>query len=142
MKEKINRVTIKTLASQESENAIVKAVVTYMRQIDNFFVSEERMGDIQTALKEAIDNVISFAYEKKVGKVSVSFHCNKMLVIEVRDWGCGIKDIDQARTPMFTTDAENEHAGMGFTIMETFSNELIVKSTPGKGTIVTMKYKI
>ena len=144
MKEKlINRVTIKTLASQENKNAIVQAAVTYIRQFEIFWLSESKMNEIQISLEEAVDNVINFAYKKKFGTVSIclSFCDNMILEIEVRDWGCGIKDIEQARSPMFTTDGENDRSGMGFTIMESYSDGLIVKSTPGKGTIVTMKYK-
>ena len=64
-----------------------------------------------------------------------------MLEIVVRDWGVGIADVEQARTPMFTTGGE-ERSGMGFTIMESFMDTLRVRSVPGKGTTVTMRRRI
>ena len=64
-----------------------------------------------------------------------------MLEITVKDWGVGISDVEQARTPLFTTGNE-ERSGMGFTIMESFMDTVKVRSTPGKGTTVTMARRI
>ena len=66
----------------------------------------------------------------------------RIVRIEIADKGCGIADVKQARQPLFTTDAAGERSGMGFTIMESFTDSLKVKSKPGKGTTVTMKVRL
>ena len=103
----------------------------------------EELSDIKTAVSEAVTNAIVHAYPDALGKI-----CLKAAILEdnsveiiIRDWGRGIEDIDQARQPMFTTGGE-ERSGMGFTIMESFMDELRVRSAAGKGTTVTMRRKI
>ena len=103
----------------------------------------EELNDIKTAVSEAVTNAIVHAYPDTIGKVSMKLriHSDNSLEIVVRDWGVGIADMEQARTPMFTTGGE-ERAGMGFTIMESFMDKLRLRSTPGKGTTVTMRRTI
>ena len=103
----------------------------------------EELNDIKTAVSEAVTNAIVHAYPDTIGKVSMKLriHPDNSLEIVVRDWGVGIADMEQARTPMFTTGGE-ERAGMGFTIMESFMDKLRLRSTPGKGTTVTMRRTI
>ena len=103
----------------------------------------EEVNDIKTAVSEAVTNAIVHAYPDVIGKVSMKLRIREghILEIAVRDWGVGIADVEQARTPLFTTGNE-ERSGMGFTIMESFMDTLRVRSAPGKGTTVTMARRI
>lgn len=100
----------------------------------------EEINDIKTAVSEAVTNAIVHAYPDTLGKVELKLRLypGNELELIVRDWGVGIPDIEQARTPLFTTGNE-ERSGMGFTIMESFMDAVKVRSTPGKGTTVTMR---
>ena len=98
------------------------------------------LADIKCAVSEAVTNCIVHAYRECVGEIllCVKLCEGRLIQIEVRDKGCGIADVKQAREPLFTTDAENERSGMGFTVMENFCDELRVRSRLGKGTTVTL----
>ena len=103
----------------------------------------EELGDLKTAVSEAVTNCIVHAYPEEVGKVSLRLRILEKSVLEVRvrDWGTGIPDVDRAREPLFTTGGE-ERSGMGFSIMECFTDSLRVRSAPGKGTTVTLRKQI
>ncbi len=103
----------------------------------------DEVNDIKTAVSEAVTNAIVHAYPDTIGKVSMKLRLyeDNSVEIVVRDWGVGIPDVEQARQPMYTTGGE-ERAGMGFTIMESFMDKLRLRSTPGKGTTVTMRRRI
>ena len=103
----------------------------------------EEINDIKTDVSEAVTNAIVHAYPDRLGKVALKLRLKEggILEILVRDWGVGIADVEQARTPLFTTGSE-ERSGMGFTIMESFMDTLRVKSVPGRGTTVTMCRRI
>ena len=103
----------------------------------------EEINDIKTAVSEAVTNCIVHAYPDTIGKVSMKLRLfeDNSLEIVIRDWGVGIENVEQARTPLYTTGGE-ERAGMGFTIMESFMDTLKVRSVPGKGTVVTMRRRI
>lgn len=99
----------------------------------------EELGDIKTAVSEAVTNCIVHAYPDSIGTISMRMRIinAEKLEIVIRDKGCGIPDLQQAMLPMYTTGGE-ERSGMGFTIMDSFMDRLSVKSTVGKGTSVTM----
>ena len=103
----------------------------------------EELGDIKTAVSEAVTNATVHAYPDTIGKIILRAKLtpDNGIEITVRDTGAGIPDIDRARTPMFTTGGE-ERSGMGFTIMESFMDTLRIRSVPGRGTTVTMRKKI
>ena len=103
----------------------------------------EEVNDIKTAVSEAVTNAIVHAYPDTLGRVALKLRIreDRILEIVVKDWGVGIADVDQARTPLFTTGSE-ERSGMGFTIMESFMDTLKVRSAPDRGTTVTMVRKI
>ena len=103
----------------------------------------DEVNDIKTAVSEAVTNAIVHAYPDTLGKVVVKLRIlpGQVLEIAVRDWGVGIEDVEQARTPLFTTGSE-ERSGMGFTIMESFMDTVKVRSKPGKGTTVVMRRSI
>ena len=98
------------------------------------------LADIKCAVSEAVTNCIVHGYRDTVGIISISVKLceGRMIQIEIRDKGCGIADVRQAREPLFTTDAAGERSGMGFTVMESFCDGLRVSSRVGKGTTVTL----
>lgn len=102
----------------------------------------EEINDIKTAVSEAVTNCVVHAYKDGSGIVEIECKVDekeRSIEIFVRDFGKGIADVKQAVEPFFTTSPEDERSGMGFTIIETFMDEMKVESTPGKGTVVRMK---
>lgn len=116
------------------------AVAAFAAQLDPTLAE---LGDIKTAVSEAVTNCIVHAYPDTIGKISLRVRLleDGVVSITVKDWGCGIADVEEARKPMFTTGNE-ERSGMGFTIMESFMDTLKIRSRPGKGTVVTMRKRI
>jgi stage II sporulation protein AB (anti-sigma F factor) len=103
----------------------------------------EEINDIKTAVSEAVTNCIVHAYLKKLGVISVWVGIIRdSVVISVSDEGVGIANVDKAMQPFFTTKPEQERSGMGFTVMQTFMDELVVESKPLGGTKVTMTKKL
>ena len=100
----------------------------------------EELGDIKTAVSEAVTNAIVHGYPDTLGRIAMRLRIIKgsTLEISIRDWGKGIADVQQAMTPLFSTGGE-ERSGMGFTIMGSFMDKLRVRSSPGKGTTVVMQ---
>lgn len=98
------------------------------------------LADIKCAVSEAVTNCIVHAYREEPGEIflEVKLCEGRLIRIEIRDRGCGIENIKQAREPLFTTDAEGERSGMGFTVMENFCDDVRVSSRPGRGTTVTL----
>ena len=103
----------------------------------------EELGDLKTAVSEAVTNCIVHAYPDTRGRVALRLRIleGEVLEIRVRDWGVGIPDVEQAMQPLYTTGGE-ERSGMGFSIMECFMDSLKVRSSPGKGTVVTLRKHI
>ena len=116
------------------------AVAAFAAQLDPTLAE---LGDIKTAVSEAVTNAVVHAYPDALGTVQVRVRIlpDERLEITVKDHGVGIADVAQARAPMYTTGGE-ERSGMGFTIMESFMDSLAVRSKNGKGTVVTMKRRI
>ena len=116
------------------------AVACFAAQLDP---NLDELSDIKTAVSEAVTNCIVHAYRDSIGLITLKCRIlpDGVLDIVVRDKGCGIADVEQARKPMFTTGGE-ERSGMGFTIMESFMTSFRVTSAPDKGTTVHMKRKI
>ena len=103
----------------------------------------EELGDIKTAVSEAVTNCIVHAYPDEIGMITLKARLlpGNVLDLVIKDKGRGIENVEEARKPMYTTGGA-ERSGMGFTIMESFMHELKVTSQPGKGTTVHMKRKI
>ncbi len=116
------------------------AVACFAAQLDPTL---EELGDIRTAVSEAVTNCIVHAYPDSLGNITLRCRILKdnVLDIVVKDKGVGITDVEQAKRPSFTTGG-SERSGMGFTIMESFMNNLEVSSVPGKGTAVHMRRRI
>ena len=141
MKQKPENYISLDLPSRSSNEGFARtAAACFAAQLDPTL---EEINDIKTAVSEAVTNAIVHGYPDSIGKVSMKLriYADHNLEIVVRDWGCGIENVEQARQPMYTTGGE-ERAGMGFTIMESFMDGLKVRSQPGKGTVVTMRKKI
>ena len=127
--------------SRSANEALARAVVAcFAAQLDPTL---DELGDIKTAVSEAVTNCIVHAYRDTIGPITIRCRVlpDNVLDILVKDKGCGIADVAEARKPMFTTGGE-ERSGMGFTIMESFMTSLRVTSRPGKGTSVHMKRRI
>ena len=127
--------------SKSSNEAFARmSAAAFASQLDP---TMEELGDIKTAVSEAVTNCIVHAYPDTIGTITIRAKILKDNVLElvIKDKGCGIADIEKAREPMFTTGG-SERSGMGFTIMESFMDSLTVRSTAGRGTTVVMKKRI
>lgn len=130
------RITLPGLAQNE---AFARAVVAAFAAQCNPTIDE--LSDVKTAISEAVTNAIVHGYDGRAQEFTMEAYIlqdEETLVVEVTDTGKGITDITQARQPFFTTAKGDERSGMGFTMMETFMDEVVVDSQPGKGTTVTM----
>ncbi|WP_294472349.1 anti-sigma F factor [uncultured Intestinimonas sp.] len=136
----INTATIEFLSRSANEGFARTAAACFAAQLDPTL---EEVNDIKTAVSEAVTNAVVHGYPDRLGKVRLRLRLfeDHTLEVAVQDWGVGIADIQQARTPLFTTGG-GERAGMGFTIMESFMDSLKVRSKPGKGTVVTMRRRV
>ena len=142
MKNKItdNEVKLEFLSKSNNEAFARISVAAFVSQLDPTI---EEISDIKTAVSEAVTNAIVHGYEDKMGIVTVKCKIHKNEVyIEISDSGKGIENIEMAKQPLYTTKPNLERSGMGFTIMESFMDELNVQSILGLGTKVTMKKKI
>ena len=124
--------------SKSSNEAFARiSVAAFASQLDP---SIDELADIKTAVSEAVTNSIIHGYENTMGIVKVECKLkNNWIEIQVSDSGKGIEDIELAKRPLYTTKANLERSGMGFTIMESFMDELKIESIPNMGTKITMK---
>ena len=135
-----NEMKIEFLSKSNNEAFARILVAAFIAQLDPTL---EEIADIKTAVSEAVTNSIIHGYEEKIGIVKLNCKITKDEVfIEVSDSGKGIENVEIAKQPLFTTKANLERSGMGFTIMESFMDDVQVESVLGIGTKVTMKKKI
>ena len=139
MKKSSNYIKLEFLSRSTNEGFARSAVAAFASQLDPTL---DELGDIKTAVSEAVTNAIVHAYPDTLGKIVVRVRLldGGVLEIAVYDWGRGIADVEKAREPLFTTGGE-ERSGMGFTIMESFMDTLKGPLPPGQGTVVTMRKK-
>lgn len=126
-----------TVDSRSVNESFSRAVVAaFSAQLDP---TVEEINDIKTAVSEAVTNCIVHGYKNCVGKIyiCVKIHDDGKIVITIRDRGCGISDIKKAREPLFTT-LGGDRAGLGFSVMESFTDKLTVRSKVNHGTTVTL----
>ena len=124
-------------AKSENEAFARMFVAGFLTQLDPT-VSE--ITDVKTAVSEAVTNAIIHGYENENGQVELFCgYQGRKIYIEVVDYGKGISDISQAREPLFTSKPEMERSGMGFTVMETFMENIRIESAEGKGTRIYME---
>ena len=136
----INQMSLKFQSRSNNEAFARQAVAVFAAQLDPTI---DEITDIKTAVSEAVTNCIVHAYQDQIGYITVQarLYDNGEIKITVRDKGCGIPDVAQARQPLFTT-GDSERSGMGFTIMESFMDSLTVRSKQGYGTQITMTKRI
>ena len=132
----INEMTLRFPSRSANEAFARAAAAAFIAQLDP---TVEQIYDIKTAVSEAVTNAIVHGYPDRIGMITlrVRLFSPAAAQIIIRDCGCGIADIRQAREPLFTTGGA-DRSGMGFTIMESFMDKLSVRSKPGKGTCVTL----
>ena len=138
----INETSISFPARSVNESFARYAVSSFCAQLDPTL---EEISDIRTAVSEAVTNAIIHGYREDPGGtvyINVKICDDRTLVIKIRDTGCGIEDIRMAMTPLYSGDPSGERGGMGFSIMESFTDDLSVRSGVGKGTTVTMIKKL
>ncbi len=132
-----NEMNLQFSALSENESFARVAIAAFMMTLDP---SLDELTEIKTVVSEAVTNSIIHGYEMEKGGIvylsaSIDSETGK-LEIEVRDEGCGIMDLEEARQPLFTSKPELERSGMGFTIIENFMDEMVVESHPGIGTSI------
>ncbi len=148
-----NNMKLEFDAKSQNESLARLAVAAFLTETDPTI---EELNDIKTAVSEAVTNSIIHGYNEGPGKVSMkcrltnkiyekkdnTYCVNSLIEIQIKDEGVGIKDIEKAREPLFTTKPELERSGMGFMFMEMFMDKVDVQSEPGVGTVVIMKKKL
>ena len=121
--------------------SIVRVAVTSFVSIIEMKIDD--LMDIKTAVSEAVTNSVEHAYLDNKGKIDIRVNIkNNVIKIEVEDYGIGIDDLEMAMAAAYTSKPEKEHAGLGFTIMEAFMDEVIVDTKKDKGTKIFMKKEI
>ena len=138
---KFNNFMTLEFPSKSCNEAFARSAVScFAAQLDP---TVEELGDIRTAVSEAVTNAIVHGYPDELGIISLRCRILKdnVLDIVIKDRGAGIADVEQARRPMFTTGG-SDRSGRGFTIMESFMTQLEISSQPGKGTTVHMRRKL
>ena len=136
-----NKMKLQLPSLSVNEGMARAAVAAFCSQLDP---GATDIADIKCAVSEAVTNCIVHASRDTLGVIyiTVTLYSDNTAKIEIRDRGCGILDVKAAREPLYTTDAAGERSGMGFTVMESFTDGIRVRSRVGIGTTVTMIKKI
>ena len=132
----INEMKVTFLSRSANEGFARTAVAAFAAQLDP---AVDELADLRTAVSEAVTNAIVHAYPDRLGAVTltVKLYENGLVRVQVKDRGQGIPDVEKAMEPLYTTGGE-ERSGLGFSVMESFTDRLRVRSAPNKGTAVTM----
>ncbi len=135
-----NYIKIELPSRSVNEGIARSAVASFASQLDPTL---EELGDIKTAVSEAVTNAIVHAYPDSIGRIVMRLRIigANTLEIMVKDFGKGMENVQEAMKPLYTTGG-SERSGMGFTIMESFMDKLRVRSAPGKGTTIVMQRAI
>ncbi|MGI6203112.1 MAG: anti-sigma F factor [Eubacteriales bacterium] len=136
----VNQMRLEIESKSINEGFARYAVSAFAAQLDPTI---EELADLRCAVSEAVTNAIIHGYRGTSGTVYITakYYEDRTVKIKVADKGVGIEDIKQAMQPLFTTDPSGERGGMGFAVMQSFTDKLAVRSKPGKGTTVTMTKK-
>lgn len=136
-----NSVKIEFLSRSVNEGFARTALASFVAQLDPTI---DEIADIKTAISEAVTNCVVHAYANTLGRVVITARSyeNGKIVVSIKDFGCGIENVEQALEPLYTTDHTGERSGMGFPIMESLMDTLRVRSVVGKGTTVTVSKHI
>jgi stage II sporulation protein AB (anti-sigma F factor) len=132
-----NKMTLTVQALSKNESFARSTVAGFVAHLNP---TVEEIGDIKTAVSEAVTNCIVHGYDYGEGEIVITTsYEDRMVTVKVADKGRGIVDIGKALQPFYTSRPHEERSGMGFTVMQAFCNEIIVTSVPGEGTCVTLK---
>ena len=136
-KKAINEIKLKLPSLSVNEGVARAVCASFCAQLDP---TATEIADVKCAVSEAVTNCIVHAYKDTIGTIYITVRLfeERCVRIDIRDRGCGIENVSMARQPLFTTDAENERSGMGFTVMESFCDKVRVTSKPQKGTVVSL----
>lgn len=132
-----NEMILRFKSKSQNEGFARMTAAAFLLELDPTITE---ISDIKTAVSEAVTNAIIHGYERKDGMVTMHCgYCGANIYIEIIDNGKGIEDIEKAREPLYTTKPYEERSGLGFTVMESFMDEVIVESEPNKGTKIVMR---
>ncbi len=135
----INTMSIKIPAKSENESFARAVVAAFCSSLDP---TVDEISDLKTAVSEAVTNCVVHAYQKRQSNEDlIALDCElyeDMVRVKIADHGVGITDINQAMQPFYTTVQDGERSGMGFTVMQSFMDEISVNNNDGGGTVVTM----
>lgn len=136
----INKFSMTMESCSANEFFARAAVAAFVTQLDPTL---EELNDIKTAVSEAVTNCIVHAYKESIGKIyiAVEIYQDNLVKIRIKDRGCGIADVNEAMEPLFTT-VGGERAGLGFAVMQSFTDRISVRSAVGRGTSVTLIKKL
>lgn len=137
MKKPMNEMKLTFPSRSANEGFARSAVASFLSQLDP---AVDELADLRTAVSEAVTNCIVHAYRDTIGMITIQMRlfADGRVVIKIRDRGCGIADVEQAMEPLFTTGGD-DRSGLGFSVMESFTDRLRVSSKAGRGTVVTME---
>lgn len=137
MKKPMNEMKLTFPSRSANEGFARSAVASFLSQLDP---AVDELADLRTAVSEAVTNCIVHAYRDTIGTITIQMRlfADGRVVIKIRDRGCGIADVEQAMEPLFTTGGD-DRSGLGFSVMESFTDRLRVSSKAGRGTVVTME---
>ena len=142
MKRIVNEMKLRLIATGVNESVARSCISSFVAELNP---TVEELCDLRCAVSEAVTNSIVHAYrgrregEREYIYISARLYEGREVTVEISDNGCGIEDVERARAPMFTTGDPSERCGMGFLVMESFTDSLTVKSRVGKGTTVLMR---
>lgn len=135
-----NSMYLKIPSKSENERFARTVCTAFLLELDPTI---EEVSEVKTAISEAVTNSIIHGYDGGVGEITITGEINgRNVTYTISDCGCGIKDIEKARQPLYTGKPEAERSGMGFSIMEAFMDELLVESTENNGTKITMTKRL
>ncbi len=133
----VNEMKLKFIAKSQNEAFARITVAAFVSQLNPLV---EEISDIKTAVSEAVTNAIIHGYDGTNGMIELFCGLEEnSIYIEITDKGCGIENIEQARQPLYTSKPNMERSGMGFTVIETFMDEVSIQSEIGKGSTIRMK---
>ena len=134
----INQMKLEFKSLSSNEGFARVAVASFISSLDPT-ISE--IADIKTAVSEAVTNCIVHAYADSIGIITIHtrIYENRRIIITIRDKGCGIENIEKAMEPLFTTKPQEERSGLGFSVMQSFTDKVKVRSKLGGGTSVTLE---
>lgn len=136
----INKFSLNILSRSANEGFARATVAAFAAQLDPTL---EEINDIKTAVSEAVTNCTVHAYREGLGKIYITGEISNtnIIRIKIRDNGCGIENVEKAMEPLFTT-VGGERAGLGFAVMQSFMDDIRVRSAVGKGTTIILTKKI